>query len=194
MSAIALSDTSLPLLGEPVVTVFLRSFLILLFVAAALPKLRHADEFFGVVRNFRLMPEVMARPFAAALPVVELALAACLAVPATAALAAAGIGGLLVLFGLAIAVNVARGRTAIDCGCFRNGMRQPLGWLLVGRNAGLALAAFGLAWILPAAPAAGPFDLAIGFAAAGLALLLGYGASLLNGLQAGARPSSYSKG
>jgi hypothetical protein len=54
MSAIAM-----PLLGEPVVTVFLRSFLILLFVAAALPKLRHGDEFFGVVRNFRLMPEAM---------------------------------------------------------------------------------------------------------------------------------------
>ena len=140
------------------------------------------------------MPEAMARPFAAALPLVELALAASLAVPATAAIAAAGLGGLLVLFGLAIAINVVRGRTAIDCGCFRNGMRQPLGWLLVGRNAGLALAAFGLAWILPVAPAAGPFDLAVGFAAAGLAILLGYGASLLNGLQAGARPSSLSKG
>jgi hypothetical protein len=120
MSAIALSDIALPLLGEPVVTVFLRSFLILLFVAAALPKLRHADEFFGVVRNFRLMPEAMARPFAAVLPLAELALAAGLAVPATAAIAAAGLGGLLVLFGLAIAINVVRGRTAIDCGCFRS--------------------------------------------------------------------------
>ncbi len=190
----AMPDVVFALLAEPVITVFLRSFLILLFVAAALPKLRHDEEFFGVVRNFRLMPEAMARPFAAGLPWVELALAAGLAVPATASASAAGLGALLVLFGFAIAVNVARGRTGIDCGCFRNGMKQPLSWLLVVRNASLALLAFGLAWLVPVAPAAGPLDLAIGFAAAGLAMLLTYGVSLVSDFQAGARLSSTSKG
>lgn len=181
-------------LAEPVVTTFVRAFLILLLASAAIPKLRHGEEFFGVVRNFRLMPEWLARPFAVALPWLELGLAAGLMFPVTAPFAAGAAGGLLVLFGLAIAINVVRGRTAIDCGCFRNGMKQKLSWLLVGRNAGLALMAFGLAWLLPVAPAAGPFDLAIGFAAAGLTMLLIYGASLLTGLQAGARPSHFSKG
>ncbi|ACK81490.1 MauE/DoxX family redox-associated membrane protein [Methylorubrum extorquens] len=182
------------LLAEPVVTTFVRAFLILLLASAAIPKLRHGEEFFGVVRNFRLMPEWLARPFASVLPWLELGLAVGLMFPVTAPYAAGLTGGLLVLFGLAIAVNVARGRTAIDCGCFRNGMKQRLSWLLVGRNGGLALTAFGLAWLLPVAPAAGPFDLAIGFAAAGLTMLLIYGASLLNGLQAGARSSQLSKG
>lgn len=181
-------------LAEPVVTTFVQAFLILLLVGAALPKLRHCEEFFGVVRNFRLMPEPLARPFAAMLPWLELGIAMSLVFPATAPFAAGAAGGLLVVFGIAIAINVARGRTAIDCGCFRNGMKQKLNWLLVGRNAGLALAAFALAWALPITPVASLLDLIIGGAAAVLAMLLIYGASVLNGLQAGARSSHFLKG
>lgn len=184
------------LLAEPLVTTFLRSFLILLFVGAALSKLRYGEEFFGVIRNFRLTPERLARPVAIALPWLEIAVAAGLVVPAVAPLAAGAAGGLLILFGLAIGINVARGRTAIDCGCFRNGMRQPLSWLLVGRNAALALAAFGLAAALPVARSAEPVEIAIGVAAAILATVLYFSASLLAGLQAGShsRGSLYSKG
>ena len=181
-------------LAEPVVTTFVQALLILLLASAAIPKLRHGEEFFGVVRNFRLMPEALARPFAAVLPWFELGIAVGLMFPATAPFAAGAAGGLLILFGIAIAINVARGRTAIDCGCFRNGMKQPLSWLLVFRNAGLALAAFALAWALPVTPVASFLDLVVGGAAAVLAMLLTYGASLLNGLRAGARPPHFSKG
>lgn len=184
------------LLSEPLVTTFLRSFLFLLFAGAAVSKLRHAEEFYGVVRNFRLTPERLARPVAAVLPWAELAVAAGLAVPAVAPFAAGTAGALLAVFGVAIGVNVARGRTQIDCGCFRNGMKQPLSWLLVVRNAALATAAGGLAVALPSAAPAGPIDLAVGVAAAGLTMLLYFSASLLGGLQNGSRSRStlYSKG
>lgn len=183
------------ILAEPVVTTFVQALLILIFVGAAIPKLRHREEFYGVVRNFRLLPERLVRPVAAVLPWFELGIATALLVP-TAAPSAAGVAGaVLVVFGLAIGINVARGRTAIDCGCFRNGLKQPLSWLLVGRNGVLALAAFALAWALPLAPAASALDLAIGVAAAGLAMLLSYSAALLNGLPGGTRPvSQFSKG
>lgn len=184
------------LLSEPLVTTFLRSFLILLFAGAAISKLRHAEEFFGVVRNFRLIPERLARPVATLLPLAELAVAAGLAVPAVAPFAAGTAGVLLAIFGVAIAINVLRGRTAIDCGCFRNGMKQPLSWLLVARNAVLAAAAAGLAFALPIARAPEPIELAIGGAAAGLAMLLYVSASFLGGLQNRSRSRSplYSKG
>jgi hypothetical protein len=48
---------------------------------------------------------------------------------------------LLVLFAGAIAVNVMRGRTDIDCGCFRSALRQNLSWWLVLRNAVLLVLA-----------------------------------------------------
>ena len=46
---------------------------------------------------------------------------------------------LLVVFAWAMAINIRRGRRAIDCGCGRSQLRQPLGWGLVVRNVVLAL-------------------------------------------------------
>jgi hypothetical protein len=42
-----------------------------------------------------------------------------------------------------MAVNLARGRSDIDCGCFIGLLRQRISWALVARN--LVLAGFGLA-------------------------------------------------
>ncbi|HRO15341.1 MAG TPA: MauE/DoxX family redox-associated membrane protein, partial [Paracoccus sp. (in: a-proteobacteria)] len=44
-------------LSQPTVLLFLRVFLALMFAHAALSKLGHRDEFFGVVRNFLILPE-----------------------------------------------------------------------------------------------------------------------------------------
>ncbi|WP_046862884.1 MauE/DoxX family redox-associated membrane protein [Microvirga massiliensis] len=172
---------------EPLVAIFARSFLAFLFAAAAVSKLRQREEFFGVVRNFRMMPEALARPVAAILPWVELAVAAGLAVGITAPYAAFTAGGLLVLFGIAIGVNVLRGRRAIDCGCFRMGMKQSLSWMLVGRNAVLASAAFWLAYTLPLVRPANIAELAIGIIAASFALLLYFSATYLSALSSASR-------
>lgn len=111
------------LIDAPVLAAFVKSFLMLLFVTAALSKLRNLDEFHGVVRNFRLMPDALARPVAYLLPPAELATAIAIAVPATSQVATALAGALLVVFGAAMAINVLRGRSQIDCGCFRNGLK-----------------------------------------------------------------------
>ena len=50
------------ILHEPLVVWTLRSFLAALFLTAALSKLTAIDEFHGVVRNFRLLPDGLARP------------------------------------------------------------------------------------------------------------------------------------
>ena len=66
----------------------------------------------------------------------------------TRAIAASTLLALLTIFSGAIAINLARGRTNIDCGCFGPALRQELsGWLLL-RN--LFLMILAAVVILPA--------------------------------------------
>jgi hypothetical protein len=126
------------------------------FGAAGTTKLRALDAFVGVVHNYRVVPEALERPVAYALPAIELTIAAGVLLPAGRAPAAISAAVLLALFAAAMAVNLARGRRDIDCGCFMTVLRQRLSWPLVLRNlllAALALlvvpgmAARGLGWL-----------------------------------------------
>ena len=129
----------------PMIDLFLRFLLALVFAGAAISKLQNADEFHGVVRNFRLLPEAVDGAFAAALPWVELVIAASLLLGIATLVSGAIAGVLLLVFAAAIAINIVRGRTEIDCGCFRQGMRQRLNWALVARNIALCVAALWVA-------------------------------------------------
>ncbi len=102
---------------------------------AALHKLRDRVKFVETMRDYRLLPDVMV-PFASALVVLsELAAFALLLVPSLRPAGAVLAGGLLVLYAAAIGINLARGRTEIDCGCSFGASGQSIsGWLLV-RNA-----------------------------------------------------------
>lgn len=141
----------------------------LAFVASAAGQLRELTAFTGVVANYRILPSPLAGAFGRATPWLLLAAAAaCLARPLFGAPMAAA---LLVLFAAAMAVNLRRGRTDIDCGCHQGAQKQTLRWVLVGRNlvlaAGLLLAAF-----LPEARGVVPVALGFGAGAAGFALYL----------------------
>jgi len=122
-----------------VIDVALRAGLALLFLVAALHKTRDLGSFHATLANYRLLPPRATG--AAALVVVGgelLAAATLLLAPALGAVAAAM---LLAAYTGAIAVNLARGRRDIDCGCAGPARRQPIRpWLLV-RNAVLIGAA-----------------------------------------------------
>ena len=116
----------------------IRVLVALVFLTAALGKVRHRLAFQGVVANYRLMPEIAVPAFALLLPPVEAAVAAALLfAPSSWPEESAAI--LLVLFAAAITINIWRGRRHIDCGCFQSALKQTLSWTLVARNAGLAL-------------------------------------------------------
>ena len=124
----------------------------LVFLTAALGKLRHGPVFEGVLANYRILPRKLTPTAAATLPWVELGLGVCL-------LAHVFGGGppavgivLLLVFAWAMAVNIRRGRSDIDCGCHQSALRQPLRWSLVGRNLVLAVL---LAVSLPTVSAGG---------------------------------------
>jgi len=111
--------------------------LTLTFVSAAVAKIRHTGELIGVVQNYRLLPAWAVEPSARLLPWAELAVAA--SVPLLAPAGAIAGGLLLTLFGIAMAVNLRRGRAHIDCGCGQSALTQRLRWGLVWRNFGLLL-------------------------------------------------------
>ncbi|MFN3423131.1 MAG: MauE/DoxX family redox-associated membrane protein [Novosphingobium meiothermophilum] len=122
------------------------------FLTAGIAKLRARDTFAGVVANYRLLPGSLVQPMAAMLPLAEIAVGALLiAGVGAAALPAAA---LLLLFAGAMAVNIGRGRSHIDCGCGRSELRQPLSRMLVIRNLVLAALVLPSFWALPPAGSA----------------------------------------
>lgn len=125
------------ILADPTLTWIARLVLVAVLAGAAVAKLRSLEEFVGVVANYRLLPQALVRPVAYLLPPVELVLAVGLIAPGTRPAPAVATAALLLVFALAMAVNIARGRTQIDCGCFASSLKQYLSWTLVGRNLAL---------------------------------------------------------
>lgn len=86
-----------------------------MFLVGAVAKMRDLTGFQAILANYRLLPEFVLVPASIALVLVELAIGAgligwpVLAVPAAIAL--------LLVFAFAVGVNLARGRSYIDCGC-----------------------------------------------------------------------------
>ena len=156
----------------------------LVFLLAAAQKASHWRILSGVLANYRLLPRKMAAPAAALLPPLEMVIAILLLSGLLMPWAALASIALLAVFAAAMAINLLRGRSAIDCGCGQPFLAQTLSWTLVARNAVLA------ALLLPSLAAAGSMTLsaALTGVGAGLAFFLLY--LLLNALAALPRPEA----
>jgi hypothetical protein len=152
------------------------------FGSAGPAKLMARDAFVGVVANYRLLPDRLVTPFALALPCLEIAVALGLLLPTTRSVAALLAAALLLLFALAMAVNLLRGRRDIDCGCAIGRLRERIGWPLVTRNLLLTLVALVLTWGQPAPRALEWLDFVSIAAALACLLLLHAAAGRLFGL------------
>lgn len=158
-----------------------------IFLPSALSKLRAMDELEGIVADYRLLPEPFVRPVARVLPVAEILAGGLPLLPPTRALGAVLAIALFLLFAAAMAINLARGRTEIDCGCFIGRQKERIGWGLVARNLVLVLLT------LPLLSAGGPalpgaVDLLTMSLAAGSLLALYAAYSRLAGLAPIGRP------
>ena len=120
----------------------------LLLGAAAVHKLRDPSRFRSALAGYQLLPEAALGPVAVAVIGTELAAALLVVLPAERPLGGLVAAGLMAAYGTAIAVNLLRGRTRIDCGCLGFGKSERIAWWMVGRN--LVLAAAALAVRLPA--------------------------------------------
>lgn len=127
-------------------------FLALLFVRAALHKLGDRYRFQGILADYNLLPEGSLGIAAFAVPVIELAAAVFLIMPAGRPIGAALAGTLLTIYAIAMAISLARGHALMDCGC--GGAPEPISWWLVTRNAGLValIAPTATGLVAPAVP------------------------------------------
>jgi len=110
----------------------------LIFVLAAAQKAQHWRIFSGVLANYRLLPRALVTPAAALLPPAEMLVGVLLLSAQVRPFGALAAIALLSVFAAAMAINLKRGRSEIDCGCGHSLLKQNLSWVLVSRNAGLA--------------------------------------------------------
>ncbi|MEB2487310.1 MauE/DoxX family redox-associated membrane protein [Burkholderia multivorans] len=118
----------------------------------AVAKLRAPVAFRDALAGYRLLPDALVAPAALAIPLAEALGAAALLFPDTRMAAAIGLIALLLAFAAALAANILRGRTDIECGCTGfagvrampgaaasgaaapgDGMPRRIGWLHVAR-------------------------------------------------------------
>nr|WP_139812201.1 MauE/DoxX family redox-associated membrane protein [Ensifer aridi] len=146
--------------------------LFFVFVRAVLHKVTDFGGLRQTVVDYRLVPEGSAGPVAAGLTGAEILSLALLAAPVSRGFGALAAALLLLGYGAVMAINLARGRTSIDCGC--GGAGQSVSWALVGRNMLLAaLTAIAAAPVVPRR--LGAFDIVLIptiVVAAGLLLLV----------------------
>lgn len=113
----------------------------LIFLVSAASKVSDFRAFVATLAEYRVLPGRAVRPAAYAVVLGEAMVALGMASDLSARYAAWLAILLLLAFSVAIAVNLARGRTDIDCGCFGPLLRQGLSWWLVARNGVLMLVA-----------------------------------------------------
>ncbi len=144
----------------------------LLLLWAAAGKGRDLVGFRAVLADYRIVPTPLLAMVAVMVPAVEATIAALwLVAPwsSSAMLWASGTTVVLMLaYGGAVAANLVRGRSWIDCGC---GAGESVSWPMVARNAVLAVsAALPLAMVEAAPP--GPLDFAMALPLLALAALV----------------------
>lgn len=129
-------------------------YLVILDLAAllgwsAFQKLGARREFSEILTAYRVLGERWVPAAVYVVPAAELLIALALLVPVSRRAGCAAAAGLLLMYGCAIAVNLARGRRDLDCGCgLASGRRAIAEWMLI-RNATMACAAatVALPWV-----------------------------------------------
>lgn len=134
---------------DPLVQFALRSGFVALFSVAVVHKLRAPTSFMETVRGyltgFSTPGSWLIKLVAAGVVVVEILVIVALSGSVEPVVQGIITAGLLVLYGVFIALNVAKGNRLQDCGCSFGTVRQGISYRLVIRNAVLAALAAVLA-------------------------------------------------
>lgn len=122
------------------------------FILAAVPKLGDPAAFARDVDNYRMLPDALVGPVAAALPVMELVVAAALLTGVHAAGAALVAAGMLGTFAIGMAQAMARG-IDLDCGCFGAAAEARVSGETIARNLALIATCVPIVLARPPTPA-----------------------------------------
>ncbi|HEX4240454.1 MAG TPA: MauE/DoxX family redox-associated membrane protein [Steroidobacteraceae bacterium] len=126
---------------DPAIGTLIIACIAFLFASAGLHKLRDLRQFEESFAAYDLAPWLVRLGATWILPAVEIAVAAGLVIGATRAAAVGAAILLLSTYATAIAVNLARGRRDLACGCGGPNDRRPIAAWMVWRNVLIAMAA-----------------------------------------------------
>ncbi len=149
------------------------------FLASAIPKLRHPRGFILSVLEYRVLPPFLGKLYGHVIPSLELFIALLLFVGSAVRSATAIAALLLLSFIIATGINMIRGRD-LDCHCFGTTRQRSIGWGLLLQDMFLLGAVIALGIIAQAWVALEPWSI---FRLLGLAEITNF--SLLLGLCAG---------
>lgn len=116
-------------------TLFVRVMLAAMFLSSAVSKLKKWLEHVAIVKDYHIVPERWVLLFARAEVAAEIGVGAMLALGFWTPAAAIGATGLLVMYSLAVGINLVRGRREVSCGCGGVAGHHRLSWWLVLCNA-----------------------------------------------------------
>jgi len=100
--------------ADPIAVGTIVGALALVMFAAAWHKLSEPDAFAGALAAYRLLPQTLVAPVARVLPIAEAALGVGILVPATRPATLLLLAALVVLYGMAMAINLLRGVPSSD--------------------------------------------------------------------------------
>ncbi len=112
----------------------------LLLITAGLHKIGDRLRFQGILRGYQILPEHLIAPVSMTIPVVETLLGLAWAFAWQIDLVSVATAALLTAYGMAMGINLMRGRSYIDCGCGfsslkasqnDSGVQQLSKWLVV---------------------------------------------------------------
>jgi hypothetical protein len=124
----------------------IRCIIALLLIIAAIAKLRAPRLFAEALSGYLIAPAKAVPALAVLIPSAELLLGLGLLFSASIVSAATGSIFMFILFAVAVAINILKGREDVPCGCLGAGSTR-LGWGLVIRNLIFAGALCPLLWI-----------------------------------------------
>ncbi len=87
------------------------------FIYASIDKITHQHAFAYIIYNYHLLPEILVHITAITMPWLEIVAGVCVVTGVFKRTGAVILGGLLLVFAVAISYNLARG-LKFDCGCF----------------------------------------------------------------------------
>jgi hypothetical protein len=123
-------------MGETVALAMLASIatglICLVLARALLHKLIAHTDFQTTLAEYRILPVAWSTAAAHVLLLLEAAALVAIITPAHRQEGAVLAGGLFAVYSGAIAINLARGRDRLDCGC--GGVERQLSWFLIARN------------------------------------------------------------
>jgi len=116
--------------------IFLFSFM---FLSAGMSKLRHQDYSQQALEAYQLAPKFLTGFLSRSLASAELLLVPALILPLSQSMAVYAAVLLLLVYAMAIAINLLRGRKRLDCGCNGPDSKQSISWWMVLRNLFMAM-------------------------------------------------------